>query len=94
MKEENKKESMEQRFLTQFKGGVRLLIEDIDVTHEVKEFIRNESSLQKQEIREKIEKMKEEHSKMLCKFPNCGDPVCGHERCIDWMYTDLLENLK
>jgi hypothetical protein len=42
----------------------------------------------------KIKKSKKQNMFHLCKATSCSDPICGHSRCIDWMYNELLEELK
>lgn len=42
----------------------------------------------------KVMKSKEENAGKICKSKNCADPLCGHAKCIDWMYYDLLAALR
>lgn len=60
----------------------------------LKIFIRQTLQAQRKEIIDIIKKSKKTNLNHACKADNCSDPICGHTRCIDWMYEELLENLK
>ena len=48
---------------------------------------------ERKRVVEVVKKHKKANISHACLATNCSDPICGHSRCIDWMFTDLLTTL-
>ena len=59
----------------------------------IEALIAEAKRLERERIVRIVEKHMEENKGHMCKATSCSDPICGHSRCIDWMYTDLLKEL-
>lgn len=85
-KEFDKKFGFERNIYAQnFKDSIKLFIS---------QKINQERKEERKRIINIVKKSKKENMSHACKAMNCSDPICGHSRCIEWMYTDLLHNLK